>query len=65
MDFGIFLDFVLRPGGTPEEAFKESFDLVDLAEQLVVKGSFRKQVAQTRQTYPSEGSRPPIPRKRV
>jgi alkanesulfonate monooxygenase SsuD/methylene tetrahydromethanopterin reductase-like flavin-dependent oxidoreductase (luciferase family) len=33
MDFGIFLDFVLRPGGTPEEAFKESFDLVDLAEQ--------------------------------
>ena len=32
MDFGIFLDFVLRPGGTPEEAFKESFDLVDLAE---------------------------------
>jgi alkanesulfonate monooxygenase SsuD/methylene tetrahydromethanopterin reductase-like flavin-dependent oxidoreductase (luciferase family) len=33
MDFGIFLDFVLRPGGTPEEAFKESFDLVDLAEE--------------------------------
>src|ERR671918_2821991 len=33
MDFGIFLDFVLRPGGTPEEAFKESFDLVDLAEK--------------------------------
>src|SRR2546421_5494335 len=32
MDFGVFLDFVLRPGGTPEEAFKESFDLVDLAE---------------------------------
>ena len=25
--------FVLRPGGTPEEAFKESFDLVDLAEK--------------------------------
>src|ERR671914_2301324 len=33
MDFGIFLDFTLRPGGTPEEAFKESFDLVDLAEK--------------------------------
>src|SRR2546428_2068677 len=32
MDFGIFLDFVLRQGSTPEEAFKESFDLVDLAE---------------------------------
>src|SRR5919109_63147 len=32
MDFGIFLDFVRRPGGTQEETFKESFDLVDLAE---------------------------------
>src|SRR5499426_2491977 len=32
MDFGIFLDFVRRQGGTPEDAFKESFDLVDLAE---------------------------------
>jgi hypothetical protein len=32
MDFGVFLDFVLRPGSTPEAAFKESFDLVDLAE---------------------------------
>ena len=32
MDFGIFLDFVLRPGGTPESAFKESMELVDLAE---------------------------------
>ena len=32
MDFGIFLDFVLRQGGTHEEAFKEAFDLVDLAE---------------------------------
>jgi alkanesulfonate monooxygenase SsuD/methylene tetrahydromethanopterin reductase-like flavin-dependent oxidoreductase (luciferase family) len=32
MDFGIFLEFGLRPGGTPEEAFEESFDLVDLAE---------------------------------
>src|SRR6266568_9098208 len=32
MDFGVFLDFVLRPGSTPEVAFKESFDLVDLAE---------------------------------
>jgi alkanesulfonate monooxygenase SsuD/methylene tetrahydromethanopterin reductase-like flavin-dependent oxidoreductase (luciferase family) len=32
MDFGIFLDFVLRSGGTPEAAFKESMELVDLAE---------------------------------
>src|SRR5918996_3765536 len=34
MDFGIFLDFGLRPGGTAEEAFQESFELVDLAEQM-------------------------------
>jgi alkanesulfonate monooxygenase SsuD/methylene tetrahydromethanopterin reductase-like flavin-dependent oxidoreductase (luciferase family) len=34
MDFGIFLDFALRPGGTAEEAFQESFELVDLAEQM-------------------------------
>ena len=33
MDFGVFLDFVLRSGGTPEAAFRESMDLVDLAEQ--------------------------------
>ena len=33
MDFGIFLDFVLRRGGTPEAAFEESMDLVDLAER--------------------------------
>jgi alkanesulfonate monooxygenase SsuD/methylene tetrahydromethanopterin reductase-like flavin-dependent oxidoreductase (luciferase family) len=32
MDFGIFLDFVLRAGGTPESAFQESMTLVDLAE---------------------------------
>ena len=32
MDFGVFLDFVRRPGGTAEEAFQESFELVDLAE---------------------------------
>src|SRR6266702_147805 len=32
MDFGIFLDFVLRQGGTHAAAFKEAFDLVDLAE---------------------------------
>jgi alkanesulfonate monooxygenase SsuD/methylene tetrahydromethanopterin reductase-like flavin-dependent oxidoreductase (luciferase family) len=34
MDFGIFLDFALRPGGTAEGAFKESFELVDLAEEM-------------------------------
>ena len=33
MDFGIFLDFSLRPGTTQEEAFRESFELVDLAEE--------------------------------
>src|SRR5688500_4653758 len=32
MDFGIFLDFVLRAGGTPESAFQESMELVSLAE---------------------------------
>src|SRR5439155_20006454 len=32
MDFGIFLDFVLRRGSTQEETFQEAFDLVDLAE---------------------------------
>jgi len=32
MDFGIFLDFVLRAGGTPETAFQESMELVSLAE---------------------------------
>src|ERR671922_596986 len=32
MDFGIFLDFVLRPGSTQEETFQEAFELVDLAE---------------------------------
>lgn len=32
MDFGVFLDFVLRAGGTPEAAFRESMDLVSLAE---------------------------------
>lgn len=33
MDFGIFLDFQLRRGGTQEEAFRETFQLVDLAEE--------------------------------
>ena len=33
MDFGIFLDFLLRRGGTQDEAFREAFDLVDLAEE--------------------------------
>src|SRR5437667_9155464 len=32
MDFGIFLDSVLRRGSTQEETFKEAFDLVDVAE---------------------------------
>jgi hypothetical protein len=32
MDFGIFLDFILRAGGTPEAAFQETMELVSLAE---------------------------------
>ena len=31
-DFGIFLDFLLRPGGNHTEAFREALGLVDLAE---------------------------------
>ncbi len=34
MDFGIFLDFQLRKGGTQKEAFRESFELVDLADEM-------------------------------
>ena len=33
MDFGVFLDFTVRPGQTQGECFREYFDLVDLAEQ--------------------------------
>ena len=33
-DFGIFLDFQMRQGGTQEEAFSETFELVDLAEEM-------------------------------
>jgi alkanesulfonate monooxygenase SsuD/methylene tetrahydromethanopterin reductase-like flavin-dependent oxidoreductase (luciferase family) len=33
MDFGIFLDFQVRPGGTQEQVFKETFELIDLAEE--------------------------------
>jgi alkanesulfonate monooxygenase SsuD/methylene tetrahydromethanopterin reductase-like flavin-dependent oxidoreductase (luciferase family) len=33
MDFGIFLDFPIRRGGTHEEAFQETSELVDLAEE--------------------------------
>ena len=34
MDFGIFLDFLLRKGGTQTEAFREAFDLIDMAEEM-------------------------------
>ena len=34
MDFGVFLDFQLRKGGTQQEAFRESFELVDLADEM-------------------------------
>ena len=34
MDFGIFLDFQVRRGGTQEEAFREAFELVDLADDM-------------------------------
>ena len=33
MDFGIFLDFVLRQGGTQADAFREAFEVVDIAEE--------------------------------
>ena len=34
MDYGIFLDFVRRRGASQEETFRESFELVDLAEEM-------------------------------
>lgn len=34
MDFGMFLDFQVRRGGTQEEAFRETFQLVDLADEM-------------------------------
>ena len=34
MDFGVFLDFIRRRGATQEETFRESFDLVDLGEEM-------------------------------
>ena len=33
MDFGVFLDFAARKGATPNTIFRESFELVDLAEE--------------------------------
>lgn len=36
MDFGLFLEFPRAEGATEREAFKESFDLVDVAESLGV-----------------------------
>jgi len=39
MDFGILLDFTRRPGGTPEETFQESFELVDLADRHGILGA--------------------------
>jgi alkanesulfonate monooxygenase SsuD/methylene tetrahydromethanopterin reductase-like flavin-dependent oxidoreductase (luciferase family) len=33
MDFGIFLDFSVRQGGKQPDAFRESFNLVDMAEE--------------------------------
>ena len=36
MEFGIFLEFPIREGGTEKEAFDESFILVDAAENLGV-----------------------------
>ena len=34
MDFGVFLDFIRRRGYSQEETFRESFDLVDLGEEM-------------------------------
>ncbi|MBI3327951.1 MAG: LLM class flavin-dependent oxidoreductase, partial [Nitrospinae bacterium] len=36
MDFGINVDFAVRPGGTHEGTFQEAFELVDLAEAMGV-----------------------------
>lgn len=36
MEFGLFLEFPVRDGSTENQAFKESFGLVDLAEELGV-----------------------------
>ena len=33
MDFGVFLDFAARKAATPDTIFRESFELVDLAEE--------------------------------
>ena len=37
MEFGLFLEFPISEGMTPTDAFKESFSLVDTAEDLGVK----------------------------
>ena len=34
MDFGVFLDFIRRRGYSQEETFRESFDLIDLGEEM-------------------------------
>ncbi len=34
MDFGVFLDFLIRPGCTQADAFRESFDLVKQADEM-------------------------------
>ena len=34
MDFGIFLDFQVRPGATQEDAYRENFELVKLADEI-------------------------------
>ena len=44
MDFGVFLDFTVRPGQTQGECFREYFDLVDLAEQTGLDIEYRHQL---------------------
>ena len=34
MDFGIFLDFQVRPGARQEDAYRENFELVKLADEI-------------------------------
>src|SRR5918999_2141943 len=40
MDFGMFMEFGCRQGGTQAEAFKEGFKLVDAAEQWGLDGAW-------------------------
>ncbi len=40
MQFGMFMEFGIRQGGTQAQAFKEGFDLVDAAEEWGLDGAW-------------------------